>query len=513
MAPKRTSTSAAPAMNQAAIRKLVADSVAVALEAQAATMANTDNTNTNTGQRETPVARKYSYKEFMSCQPFNFKVTEGAVGLIHWFERTELKSVPKSKQRCPWKNILAEGQELSPRFERSHSFNVVIGMDRLSKYHARVIYDRKVVHIPIDGETLIIRAQVIEKKSDEKRLENIPVVREFLEVFLEDLPDLPPIRQVEFQINLILGVAPVARAPYRLAPSEMQELSDQLQDLTNKGFIRPKRVEHETTPLVRVAPQTEAIKEENIEAENLKGMDKAFEVRPDGTRCIKNQKFGDSYKAPPEETGKRPASESSAKKKGRTVAITTEDMQKRRNDVKARTTLLLALPDEHQLRYSKDDLDTMSLDDMYNHFKVYEPEVQKKSESNSQNMAFISSSNTSSGKGEVHTASVLAASIQVSTTSTDVAAASLSHDTVCAYIATQSNGSQIKYEDITQIDEDDIEEMDIKWNMALLSMRVDRECKALRSQDRGKKESYKQGLKEEEPAPKALMAIDGIGLD
>ncbi|GJW41202.1 putative reverse transcriptase domain-containing protein [Tanacetum coccineum] len=90
MAPKRTSTSAAPAMTQDAIRKLVTDSVAVALEAQATTMANTDNTNRNTLQRETPVARKCSYKEFMSCQPFNFKGTEGAVGLICWFERTEL---------------------------------------------------------------------------------------------------------------------------------------------------------------------------------------------------------------------------------------------------------------------------------------------------------------------------------------------------------------------------------------------------------------------------------------
>nr|GEV50642.1 ribonuclease H-like domain-containing protein [Tanacetum cinerariifolium] len=324
--------------------------------------------------------------------------------------------------------------------------------------------------------------------------------------------------------------------------------------------------------------------------------------------------FGDSYKAPPEETGKGPASESSAKKKGRTVVITTEDTQKRRNDVKVRTTLLLALPDEHKLRFSKyetakelweailktfgeneatkktkknrlkqqygnfkakddlnqnfltslapewlmytivwrnrDDLDTMSLDDVYNHLKVYEPEVQKKSESNSQNMAFISSSNISSGKGEVHTASVLTANTQVSTASIDVAAASLSHDTICAYIATQSNGSQIKYEDITQIDEDDIEEMDIKWNMALLSMRDDRfwnktskkitiqgsevagfdkskvecfnchkmghfarECRAPRSQDKGKRESYKQGPKEEEPAPKALMAIDDIGWD
>ncbi|GJR72377.1 putative reverse transcriptase domain-containing protein [Tanacetum coccineum] len=89
MAPKRTPTSAAPAMSQAAIRKLVADSVSAALEAQAATMANADNTNRNTGQIETPIARKCSYKEFMSCQPFNFKGTEGAVGLIRWFERNE----------------------------------------------------------------------------------------------------------------------------------------------------------------------------------------------------------------------------------------------------------------------------------------------------------------------------------------------------------------------------------------------------------------------------------------
>ncbi|GJT17037.1 putative reverse transcriptase domain-containing protein [Tanacetum coccineum] len=106
------------------------------------------------------------------------------------------------------------------------SFDVVIGMDWLSKYHARIICDEKVIHIPINGETLIIR--VMEKKSDKKRLEDIPVVREFPEVFPEDLPGLPPIRQVEFQIDLIPGATPVARAPYRLAPSEMQELSNQL---------------------------------------------------------------------------------------------------------------------------------------------------------------------------------------------------------------------------------------------------------------------------------------------
>ncbi|GKF33413.1 putative reverse transcriptase domain-containing protein [Tanacetum coccineum] len=100
------------------------------------------------------------------------------------------------------------------------SFDVVIGMDWLSKYHARIICDENVVYIPIDGETLIIR-------------EDIPVVREFPEVFPKDLSGLPLVRQVEFQIDLIPGAAPVARAPYRLAPSEMQELSDQLQELAD----------------------------------------------------------------------------------------------------------------------------------------------------------------------------------------------------------------------------------------------------------------------------------------
>ncbi|GKB28813.1 reverse transcriptase domain-containing protein [Tanacetum coccineum] len=89
------------------------------------------------------------------------------------------------------------------------SFDVIIGMDWLSKYHARIICDEKVVYIPINGETLIIR--VTEKKSDEKRLEDIPVAREFPEVFPEDLPGLPPVRQVEFQINLMPGKKRILR--------------------------------------------------------------------------------------------------------------------------------------------------------------------------------------------------------------------------------------------------------------------------------------------------------------
>nr|GEY38624.1 putative reverse transcriptase domain-containing protein [Tanacetum cinerariifolium] len=84
-----------------------------------------------------------------------------------------------------------------------------------------------------------ITTKTIKDKSEEKQLKNVPIVRDFSKVFLEDLPGLPSTRQVEFQIDLIPGAAPIARAPYRLAPSKMKELSDQLQELSQKGFIRP----------------------------------------------------------------------------------------------------------------------------------------------------------------------------------------------------------------------------------------------------------------------------------
>ncbi|GJV41422.1 reverse transcriptase domain-containing protein [Tanacetum coccineum] len=383
---QRTSTSEAPAMTQAAIRKLVADSVTAALEAQAATMANANNTNRNTGEREAPVARKCSYKEFMSCQPINFKGTEEAVDLICWFERTEsvfsrsnctegckvkfatgtlteetlswgnsfaqpigieeaykitwvefkkllikkycprieelatlcptmvldsekmmevfIRGLPRSiegnvtvskpqtleetiniAQRLMDKcrkttNNNAQGRAYMLRDMNAHQDpNVVTGMFLLNQHLARVLFDSgadksfvsislaSMLNIPpitidtfyniemadgnlvstntvVQGATVTLLNQpfqidlmpnklgsfdvviVMKKKSDKKRLEDIPVVREFLEVFSKDLPSLPPVRQVEFQIDLIPGAAPVARAPYRLAPSEMQELSN-----------------------------------------------------------------------------------------------------------------------------------------------------------------------------------------------------------------------------------------------------------------------------------------------
>nr|GEW93723.1 putative reverse transcriptase domain-containing protein [Tanacetum cinerariifolium] len=155
------------------------------------------------------------------------------------------------------------------------SFDVIIGMDWLAKYHAVIICDEKIVHIPFGNEILIVRgdgnnnghetrlniisctktqkyllkgcpiflAHVTTKKaadkSEEKRLEDVPIVRDFLEVFPEDFLGILPTRQVEFQINLIHGVAPVARAPYQFASSEMKEMPDQLRELSGKGFIRP----------------------------------------------------------------------------------------------------------------------------------------------------------------------------------------------------------------------------------------------------------------------------------
>nr|GEW03428.1 reverse transcriptase domain-containing protein [Tanacetum cinerariifolium] len=153
------------------------------------------------------------------------------------------------------------------------SFDVIIGMDWLRRCHAMIVCDEKLVHY--GNETLtfcgnesnngresrltiiscskaqeymakgcqIFLAQITAKKEGEKsegkQLKDVPVVRDYPEVFPEDLPGLPPARPVEFQIDLFSRAAPVARAPYRLAPSEMKKLSEQLQELSEKGFIRP----------------------------------------------------------------------------------------------------------------------------------------------------------------------------------------------------------------------------------------------------------------------------------
>ncbi|GJW41411.1 hypothetical protein Tco_0067256 [Tanacetum coccineum] len=159
-----------------------------------------------------------------------------------------------------------------------HGYDVELADGRiiwLSKYHAIIVCDEKLIRVPFGNKILtfhgdgsnnrhesrlniisctktqkcllkgcpIFLAHVTTKKakdkSKEKRLEDVPIVQDFPEVFLEDLPGIPPTYQVEFQIDLIIGVTPVARAPYRLASSETKELSDQLKELFDKCFIRP----------------------------------------------------------------------------------------------------------------------------------------------------------------------------------------------------------------------------------------------------------------------------------
>ncbi|GKA05573.1 putative reverse transcriptase domain-containing protein, partial [Tanacetum coccineum] len=121
------------------------------------------------------------------------------------------------------------------------TFDVIIGMDWLVKHDAVIVCSEKVVRIPYGSKTLIVEGDkgVSRLKVISCIKAHVPVIRDFPEVFPEEFPGLPPSRQVEFQINLVPGAAPVARTPYRLAPSEMKELSVQLQELLEKGFIRP----------------------------------------------------------------------------------------------------------------------------------------------------------------------------------------------------------------------------------------------------------------------------------
>nr|GEW18907.1 hypothetical protein [Tanacetum cinerariifolium] len=167
---------------------------------------------------------------------------------------------------------------------------------------------------------------------------------------------------------------------------------------------------------------------------------------------------------------------------------------------------------------NKADLDTMNIDDLYNNFKIIERKVKRtvtsSSSSGSQNMAFLSSHGSTN---EVDTTS-----IQVSTVSTPVSAvsshdntANLSDATVYAFLANQPNGSQLVHEDLEQIHEDDLEEMDLKWQLALLSTRARRECRSPRNQESRlrNQDSSRKTVNVEDTSSKAMVAIDGAGFE
>nr|GFC08348.1 putative reverse transcriptase domain-containing protein [Tanacetum cinerariifolium] len=121
-------------------------------------------------------------------------------------------------------------------------------MDWLSKLRAKIVCFEKTLQIPLsNGDILKVHGerpegnlkQLKTMKVNESKLEDIPVVREFPDVFPKDLSGLPPSREVEFRIDLIHSAMPVAKSPYRLSPTEIQELANQLKELQDKGFIRP----------------------------------------------------------------------------------------------------------------------------------------------------------------------------------------------------------------------------------------------------------------------------------
>ncbi|GJS44317.1 putative ribonuclease H-like domain-containing protein [Tanacetum coccineum] len=266
--------------------------------------------------------------------------------------------------------------------------------------------------------------------------------------------------------------------------------------------------------------------------------------------------------------------------------VTTEEKVQKKNDVKARSMLLMALPNEHlmtfnqykdaktlfaaiQTRFGGNEatkktqktllkqmyenfsapstesldsifnrlqkiwnthvvvwrnklvLDTMSFDDLYNNFKIVEQEVKRTASSSSilssQNKAFVSSP---SSTNEVNTAygvstansQVSPTNTQVSTASTQVSTANLSNAIVYEFLASQPNGSQLLHEDLEQIHEDDLEEMDLKWQLALLSMRTRRRPKNQDSRNKNQ-DSSKRTVNVEETSFKAMMAIDRAGFD
>nr|GEW38099.1 reverse transcriptase domain-containing protein [Tanacetum cinerariifolium] len=457
------------------------------------------------------------------------------------------------------------------------TFDIIIGMDWLVKNDVIIVCGKKVVRIPYGNKMLIVesdKGMSRLKKPKKKRLEDVPIIRDFpedeeehrnqMKIILELLKKdrlYAKFSKCDFWLDSVQFLGHVIhRNGVHVDPSKIEAIknwaapttpTEVRQFLGLAGYYQRKdfvvycdatlkgygAVLMQREKVIAYASRQLKVYENNYTTHDLElgavvfalmlwghyfisvptadvFIAKKFATVKDFSLLHEDKIYSESKTPPPKETAKDKglAGEvsSSAKKKGRTVAITAKDMQKRKNDVKVRTTLLLALPDEHQLGFSKYDSAKELWETLLKTFGGNE--ATKKTKKNQLKQQYgnfkVEGSKTleqtfnSNGKSEVPTIQgASTACAQVSTVSTDVDAASLSYDTVCAFIATQPNGSQIKYENISQIDDYDIEEMDIKWNLAFLSMRADRE------------RELQEDPKVEKLAPKSMIAIDGIGWD
>nr|GEV35964.1 putative reverse transcriptase domain-containing protein [Tanacetum cinerariifolium] len=207
-----------------------------------------------------PTARECTFQDFLKCKPHTFSGTEGVVRLTRWFEKIETVF---NISNCPLKYQVkyATCTLQDSALIWWNSYKRTIGVDaayamtwvglmkliiRGDNYDGKsklniisCMKTQKYIHKGCQVYLVQVTSKKAEDKLEKKRLEDVPTVREFSEVFPEDLPGLPPARQVEFQINLVPSAALVTRSPYRLAPAKIQELSTQLQELSDKGFIRP----------------------------------------------------------------------------------------------------------------------------------------------------------------------------------------------------------------------------------------------------------------------------------
>nr|GFA97399.1 putative reverse transcriptase domain-containing protein [Tanacetum cinerariifolium] len=283
MPPKRSSTSEASTMSQAAIRKLVADSVAATLETQTATIAEADNSI-----REIPVAKRGNYKEFISCQPIYFNGTEGVVGLIRWFERTEsiffrsncveenkvafatVRRFQELAVLCP--NMVPKNKKPMEVFieglPRSIKGNVTASkpqtleeainiaqrlMDQITKHysiqrtndHKRKFEDKRNISSNNNYRNNYQNIRNNRMNNSRQQQNRRPeTFRSYAATPTENhgyTGNHPLCHRCTLHHTgpYTIRATPVARAPYRLAPLEMQELLNQLQELADRGFIRP----------------------------------------------------------------------------------------------------------------------------------------------------------------------------------------------------------------------------------------------------------------------------------